>query len=54
MDKGKISKAFSLQGLQIKPDAMKFLITLLQEKNDTGLLDRILNTIDKNSCMYIK
>eukprot|EP00026_Physarum_polycephalum_P006927 Phypoly_transcript_06980.p1 GENE.Phypoly_transcript_06980~~Phypoly_transcript_06980.p1 ORF type:complete len:527 (+),score=94.26 Phypoly_transcript_06980:91-1671(+) len=46
--KGQISKAFSLQGLQLSPDAMKYIITLLQEKNDSGLLENILNAIDKN------
>lgn len=50
--KGQISKAFSLQGLQLKPDAMKYIVSLLQEKNDSGLLERILNSIDKSSCMF--
>jgi hypothetical protein len=49
--KGQISKAFSLQGLQLKPDAMKYIGTLLQEKNDDGLLERIINAIDKSLCM---
>lgn len=48
--KGQVSKAFSMQGLQLKPDAMKYLVALIQEKGDTDLLNKILNTIDKNSC----
>ncbi len=50
--KGSISKSFSLQGLQLKPDAMKYLVSLVQEKGDTDIVDNILHTIDKNTCMY--
>jgi DNA polymerases epsilon N terminal len=49
MDKGQISKKFSLQGLQLNPVAMKYLITLVEDKNDPELIDLILSAIDKST-----
>jgi hypothetical protein len=50
MDKGQISKAFSLQGLQLKPDAMKYLIGLVSEQGSSDIVEQILHAIDKNTC----